>query len=391
MENRKLDSQTLLWYGMEILFKSMLSLPAIENYVTYFVSFLLFIQIAFFQTYEPDELVEIVLISLLIIVITINSNEFYIMSSWLFILAFRDADLDKVVKIAYKLLTIGIMLIVGLSVIGAIPDRILYRGMTVRHSMGFSHPNQFGLAVFQWVLCRCYLRWHILRPMDYILLGIIAFAVHRIADSQTAVVCILMVLMFTLFSKTMEYFDIRYEFLLYKVCTCGSIIFMVGSLILTWIDVKQYPFFRLFDLLMSARFSVCHQILKLYGSTFLGQPIYVGNAARTMLGITYDTYMDNAYVTLWMRYGLIFALLFIVVYIAQYKLFREFPKVTMVLFIFSIYGIMESGLYQLYHNIFVLLFAYLLYQEKPWPESFFVLEQSEEDITEQEFQSRMSL
>ena len=112
MEDRKINSQTLfyfcfaLWYGTEIIFKSTLSLPNIENYITYFVSFLLFIQIVFFQTYEPEELFKIVPMSIIIVIITINSSEFFILSAWLFVIAFKDADLDRAVGIAFKALTI---------------------------------------------------------------------------------------------------------------------------------------------------------------------------------------------------------------------------------------------------------------------------------------------
>lgn len=112
MKELKLNSQSLfyfcfgLWYIAEILFKSTLSLAAIENYVTYFVSFLLFIQIVFFQTYEPEELFKIVPMSIIIVIITINSSEFFILSAWLFVIAFKDADLDRAVGIAFKALTI---------------------------------------------------------------------------------------------------------------------------------------------------------------------------------------------------------------------------------------------------------------------------------------------
>ena len=115
-----------------------------------------------------------------------------------------------------------------------------------------------------------------------------------------------------------------------------------------WIDVKQNLILKAFDFFLSSRFSVCHQILKLYGSSLFGQRVYVGNAARTMLGITFNTYMDNAYATLWLRFGIVFAVFFIIAYRLQYREFRQVPKVTMILFVFSIYGIMESGLYQLY-------------------------------------------
>ena len=352
--------------------------------MTYFISLLLFIQIVFFQTYAIEELVIIVPISILILLITINSQEFYILSSWLFIIAFKEADLDQVVRIAFKSLTFGIIAVIGLWAIGTIPDKIAYRGLNIRHSLGFSHPNQMGFAFFQWILCYFYIRWEKIRLADIMLSCVLALFVHKVADSQTAVACILLLALFVIAVKILDYFNLNYRAMLSRVCTVGSLVFMIGSLILTWIDVKQYAILKAFDLSLSSRFSVCHQILRLYGSSLFGQKVYVGDAARTRLGITYKTYMDNAYATLWLRFGVVFIFFFIVVYCFQYRKFKSVPKVTMILFIYSIYGIMESGLFQLYHNIFLLLIAFLLYQNKPWPASFFESEWSEADATEQE-------
>ena len=397
LNERKLDSQTLFyfcfgaWYVTEIIFKSTLSLPAIENYVTFFISFLLFIQIVVFQIYETEEIGIIVPISILVLVITITSQEFYILSSWLFIVAFKDADLDHVVRLAFKSLTFGIIAVIGLWAIGVIPEKITYRGLIVRHSLGFSHPNQLGFAIFQWILCYFYIRWEKIRLADIMVSGVLAFFVHKVADSQTAVACILIVALFVIAVKILDYANLSYQAMLSRVCSIGSLVFMTGSLILMWIDVKQNLILKAFDFFLSSRFSVCHQILKLYGSSLFGQRVYVGNAARTMLGITFNTYMDNAYATLWLRFGIVFAVFFIIAYRLQYREFRQVPKVIMILFVFSIYGIMESGLYQLYHNIFVLLFAFLLYKNKPWPESFFESEWSEEGAAEHELQSGMSL
>ena len=376
MENRKLDSQTLfyicfgLWYFAEILFKSTLSLPDIENYMTYFVSFLLFIQIVFFQTYEPVELFRIVLISLLVVVITINSQEFNIMSAWLFIVAFKDADLDHTIKLAFKLLTIGIIAIMSLCAVGFIPDYTMYRGTLLRHSMGFAHPNYFGRTMFQWALCYCYLRWGKLSIADILLLLFLAFFVYKVADSQTAIICILLLILFIMVTKCLEALKLSYRLMMARVCFAITLIIVIGSFILTWIDVEQNISLKLMDIFLSRRFYNCHRVLKMYGWKLFGNYIYLGNDAIDSIGLTSRIYLDNSYVGLWLRYGLVFACIFIVNYCLLYKTVGCVPKIAMILLAFSFDGLMGSNIYKLFFNVFLLLFAYILYPTKVWPNSF---------------------
>jgi len=384
MENKKLDSQTLfyfcfgLWYGTEIFFKSTISLPNIESFITFFVSFLLFIQIVFFQSYDVEELVKIIPISAIIAVSTINSGEFYLLSAWLFVVAFKDADMDRVMRISFKMLTVGILTIIILFTIGVIPEVTIYRGHVLRHSLGFDHPNQMGMAFFQWVLCYCYLYWDMIGIPDIVLFSALSYIVYYVADSQTSIVCISIVILFLIITKILDYCRVAYQDLLSKICSLSSLIIMLGSMALTWIDVKTNTFLNLMDLVLSRRFYYCHKVLSIYGLSVLGQRVYISDNEREYIRLNTELFLDNAYAAIWIKYGVIMVMIFIIGYYILYKVASQTTKITVILFTFSVFGIMGSGFYRLYRNTFLLLFGYLIYRQKPLPESLYPSEEIDE-------------
>ena len=107
-------------------------------------------------------------ITIFVAISTILSGQKTIMSSWMFIVAAKDADLDKIIRIAYKILLIMLAIIISICLLGFIENVTLMRGNVERFSLGFSHPNQLGLRIFQLIACQCYVYRYRLRKRNYI-------------------------------------------------------------------------------------------------------------------------------------------------------------------------------------------------------------------------------
>ena len=154
-----------LWYSSEILYNSTLknimglSIARFSDITTWIVFGLLLVQILFFQTYTKRELLIIVSITIPIVIATVLSGQRTFMSAWMFIVAARNVEFRRIIYAAYKILLIMIPMIVLLCLLGIIDNRILMRGSVRRFSLGFSHPNQLGLRIFQLVACYCYVKW----------------------------------------------------------------------------------------------------------------------------------------------------------------------------------------------------------------------------------------
>ena len=72
----------------------------------------------FFQSYKKRELVMIVVITLPIVCATVLSGSKSILSAWMFIVAAKNIDLDKVVRAAYKILLFMVPMIAFLCLTG---------------------------------------------------------------------------------------------------------------------------------------------------------------------------------------------------------------------------------------------------------------------------------
>ena len=74
-------------------------------------------------------------------------------------------------------------------------------------------------------------------------------------------------------------------------------------------------------------------------------------------------YLDNSYMTLLIKYGVISYLIFSIAYLLLMGYFRKKEQYFMVtvLFMFALYGVMENCMFSAFHNVYLLAFAQMLY------------------------------
>ena len=102
----------ILWFGCEVLVYSKVRSIAwwkvsdINIYTTIIVLVLLVLQMLFFQNYAYYEVIIIIAISIIVCISTVKSGRNEIMSTWLFVIAAKNIDFDKIVFISYLVLLI---------------------------------------------------------------------------------------------------------------------------------------------------------------------------------------------------------------------------------------------------------------------------------------------
>ena len=87
---------------------------------------------------------------------------------------------------------------------------------------------------------------------------------------------------------------------------------------------------------------------------------------KPVIGRYYHFWLDNAYMAILLRYGIIVYILLSVIYcMTAIKLKRQNQYFALFVYaLFSIYGIMEYNFFALAHNIFLLAIASLLYNRQ---------------------------
>ena len=209
----------VLWYVNEFIcgttLKAVFGIPTgwINNMVKYLTLGLLLIQIAFGQTYKKKEFIGIGMISVPFIITAAVSGNYSLLSAWMFIIAAKDVDFDKIVKAVYRILYVMIPLTIILRFAGVMEEFTKPRGEAVRYSLGFSHPNQLGIVLFQFVVCHCYLHRKKLKITDYLLIVAVILFIYIAPNSQSAYLSIFAFLILLIFyGECQKHFTINYGY-----------------------------------------------------------------------------------------------------------------------------------------------------------------------------------
>lgn len=361
----------ILWYATEILFNTTiteiggLSIDVLNSAMNYVILGLLMLQILFFQKYEKKELIIIAMITIPIVISTKQSGYFVLLSAWMFIVASKNVKFEEVIRIAYTILRIMIPLIIILYFIGALEESTLYRNGVLRHSLGFSHPNQLGLRLFQLLVCNFYIHRKKVHAGNYIFALLLIVAAYFIPNSQTATICMGCVSVFVMAYVFFEKYSTSLMHLFKKLLIVIGIMSNLLSVVWSVCGVEKYEILKQIDQWMSIRFSTCHKVFQLFGSSLWGQHLYITSAERALVGIRTILFLDNAYMALMLRMGVIVYVIFTVAYIGQMMILRKKDNniLLIILVVYAIYGIMENGFFALTHNIFLLAFSDMLYRK----------------------------
>lgn len=361
----------ILWYATEILFNTTLTeimgiaKVQLNSIINYLVLGVLLFQIIIFQKYKVREIVLIIFITIPIVVSAVSSSYLSLLSTWMFIVAAKKTELERIINIAYKILLVMLPLVIGLHFLGYIDEIVFVRNSVIRHSLGFSHPNQLGLRIFQLVACRCYLRRTNFKVADFIFILFAALFVYLIPNSQTAYICIFILFVLLLIYIFIEKYNKELLGIYMNGLLIMTIFFNFISVLCSVVGVNGSPIIKKVNDFISLRFSRCHRIFQMYGVTFWGQKIYVSMEERKLAGlsVTEILYLDNAYMTLLIRLGILSYSIFSIIIIISMIYYKKRKYVTLLIIfsVYALYGVMESGWFLMTHNIFLIAISNVLY------------------------------
>ena len=363
----------IFWYLTDIIFnttlKTFFGIPAgtLNSLVSLSVFVLLMVQIMLLlPSFEKRELIIITCITIPVAVATLLSGHRTMLSAWMFIVASKNESMDRMVRTVFKILIIAIPLVCISYMMGWLEDNVVVMRGLERSSMGFSHPNQLGLSIFQLAVCYCYINKEKNNILNYIFIIAAMIFVYTVPNSQTACICLLMLLVVLSIYK----YIIKYKQVMVKIYMVilwiGALFMNVFSIILSYIDIHKYSALSGIDRWASARFSLGHRVWEIHGVSFFGQMVYVSEEERALAGITERLWLDNAYLCILLRYGILVFILFSAAYLwmIKYAAARKKYILAIILFLYALYGVMENGLFVLAHNIFLIAFADLLYKKE---------------------------
>lgn len=287
-----------------------------------------------------------------------------ILTIMIFSISASNLEFDRIANFAYKILFVSLVFVVVSSMSGIINDYVYVMAGKSRHYLGFLYALQPAGLMFEILALNLYLNRNNKknRQLIFLLFGTVFVFVMTKSRLTFFLQMILIVFDFMFKHKPKIFTNIillKLEKVSYLLAVLFSFYFSITYDNSLW---KQH-----LNLILAGRLAYARNSLVEYGVKFFGQDIsWAGmglsqNGTRTLKSV-WDGYnwVDSAYVQMYQLYGIIVATFFILILtVAMFKLIKTKKYyLSFILFIYSIYGMIDTAPNTLLYNIFWLSVFY---------------------------------
>ena len=339
-----------------------------------FSIFLLFVKEMFKRKYDYRALIGLfatILIYFIVGKMTALSSELSV--SILFIYALRDVPFKKVAQTSLVVSTCLLFFIIVSAKVGIITNYIEVSGSRVRSYLGFRYALFPSMLLMDIVAIVFYLKQNKIQYWKWLLLSLSVYWVYDQTDSRLTFFssCILLAcsLLIKWFPELLS--KLGYVFKAFKLT------FIVNAIISFWVSFTYlnsgYSFIN--DLLfkvnhmLGGRLYLANKSLNLYGFGLLGRPVEWYGNGLTVEGVrnyqTYYLYVDNLYVQVLQKFGLlILGLMLSVLTLTLSKVIKSRQWVlAFILIMMSFHSMIDDLNFYLHYNIFWILVGALIYPD----------------------------
>ena len=339
-----------------------------------FSLFLLVIKESFKRKYDYRTLIGLfatILIYFIVGKMTSLSSELPV--SILFIYTLRDIPFKKVAKTSLVVSMCLLFFVIISARLGIITNYIEISGPRVRAYLGFRYALFPSVLLMNIVAIVFYLKQNKIQYWQWLLLALSVYWVYDQTDSRLTFYSSCVLLACSLLTKWFpELFSkLGHVFKVFKLT------FIVNAVISFWVSViylnSSHPFIN--DLLfkvnrmLGGRIYLANKSLNLYGFGLLGRPVEWYGNGLTVEGIrnyqTYYLYVDNLYVQVLQRFGLlILGLMLSVLTLTLSKIIKKRQWVlALILILMSFHSMIDDLNFYLHNNIFWILVGALIYPD----------------------------
>lgn len=326
----------------------------IYNAAYFFVIILLLCKIVCTR-YTRREFMLIPLIGLILVMSYIHSHEVGVIRSFIFIIAAKNISYKKVFDLTWKTSLISAVVIIGLALIGIIPNPILaYRFGVARMSFGFVAPGALGFIITFFIFSKLAKYYKKLNWKISLVTIIFCLFLWYIINVRTAmIVCIFMFIMFggrRVFRKL----------IMNKIIPFTPWLIALLSLYFTIAYDSSKLIFQKLDGLFSLRLSLGSEMFKIFGISLFGSD----TSTYYNQDLVQVLYIDNSYVSLAIRYGVIVLSLICLMYHLLLKYAVEVGNYAIVVGILTylIFGMMEMVVYNVPYNGLMICLSCIIFK-----------------------------
>ena len=263
---------------------------------------------------------------------------------WLIMLVgAKDVPFQKILQV-YVIIVVSIVIMAFCASMLEVIENLQYKVVEtgkIRNSFGAMYTTDFASHIFSSVLSIFYLLKNRIKMWHYITVIVISALVFAFCNTRLDVGCIIILLVAFLCLNIWEKkYSVVKKYQPYTR-TCKKIKwFMPAMMLLMFATTILYspknPILSTLDDILSTRLKLGKQGLSEYGMTLFGQQVdMVGNGGSTIRLKEYF-FVDCSYIYIFLRYGLIFLLITLAVYMLCCKKYENDPYFLVAIVLVSI-------------------------------------------------------
>lgn len=293
-----------------------------------------------------------------------NRNESAtVAAGYLLIFAARDMDYKKIFRYAIATTIVGIFIIYYASMQGFITYGTWMEGAIVRHAFGFIYPLVIPAYLLNIGMMTFAVREEKIAWWQIVVLLIFTVLTYRWckADLSSGLMVVLLVAMLVVRSNP-EIINSEHPFWRYtdRLAVWIFPIAMLTSIGLVHFYNYDHSWMRWLNEITRGRLSIPHAALQNYGVKLWGQQMwFVGegldNFGNEVSG-AYD-YVDNVYINLLIRYGIVFVVIsvLLIVLTMEYCRLHHMRIILWLFCLMAAHGLLEDKVQTVYFNSLLLL------------------------------------
>lgn len=319
------------------------------------------------RQYAFGQLVCLVAVGLVLLVSFLQSGYSHVFYLLLICLGLRGVEIRQLIRLDFWARLLLCLLIVLCALTGLSEHYITYRtgSQVLRYSMGFNHPNTLASLTLSLLLEDAWLHKRRITAFYTLVIWALAAVIYIISANRTAVA--LMVLLPGILLVTGA------KPLGPKGWGRGiSQALFPGAAAFSWIAMtlcRGSGLFRGLDMLLSNRFYNAGVLYKAYGASVLGQKVTLISVKTARLTNSSIALLDVAYLRLAIQAGLVVLVLLAVLYARAFRRAwaRECRLEVVIMGIFILFGLFESGFNNVFMNFTLMLAAQTLFPKAESP------------------------
>ncbi len=266
---------------------------------------------------------------IIILISSYLSGDISIMIYFLFALSLMNVQNELIVKriLLTQLFAVGI--IVFLYILKIIPESVSTRYGITRYSLGFNHPGHISTFFLYIVMEYVYLSKRNIKTIVWVFIWIVMFFLNKFTDGRTAFFCFLIYVFLLILTK----FQVTKK-VIYVSNIVLPFFYIIISLYIA-AKMKMDNLYYFLDNIFSGRLYFMKLFYDNYGISLFGKHLITVTTYQSHLSSgTTAQVLDSFYLSLLIKYGLLFLIIFLWIVTKANKTFFKYNQVELLLMLF---------------------------------------------------------